>query len=277
MILRTIFYKLPPQLRFLARRIFYLPLDIWESLSGKRDPLTPPRGLIYTGSGDFQAQGEKMLRFFIEKGGLQPDHKVLDVGSGIGRMAAPLTRYLNKNAHYEGFDVIKLGVRWCQKNISTRFPNFHFNYIPINNDLYRADGQDATQFRFPYNDESFDFTIVISVFTHLLPSQAENYLQEISRTLKPDGTCIATFFLLNEESTPLMPTNPAFAFPFNYGHYRLMDEQVKSANVAFEENYLQTQITNSGLIIAQTYYGYWCGRDKAACEDFQDVIILKKI
>lgn len=274
--LRRLFYALPPSFRFAARRLYYLPIDLWELLTGARDALTPPRGLIYTGSGDFRAQGEKMLRFFVEKGGLQPNHTVLDVGSGIGRMAIPMTGYLDKDGRYEGFDAVELGVRWCQKNISSRFPNFHFQYIPLDNDLYRAEGINAAQFQFPYPDQHFDFTIVISVFTHMLPTQVENYLQEIARVLKPGGTCVATFFLLNEDSKKRMSANPAFSFPYDLGHYRLMDERVQSANVAFEEAYLHQQIQAAELTIKQTFYGYWCGRAKVQHKDFQDVMILVK-
>ncbi len=274
--LRKIFYSLPPSLRFIARRWYYFPLDAWGLLTSKRDPLQPPRGLIYTGSGDFQAQADKMLRFFVTKAGLQTEHTILDIGSGIGRMAIPLARYLNKHARYEGFDVVKLGVHWCQQHISKQFPNFRFQYIPLKNDLYRADGADAAQFRFPYADAVFDFTIVISVFTHMLPAQVENYLYEIVRTLKPGGVCVATFFILNEESKQRMPSNPAFVFPYDQGHYRLMDQKVQAANVAFEESYLEEQLHRAGLSVQQFYAGYWCGRAKTECEDFQDILVLKK-
>ena len=275
-ILRKIFYSLPPSLRFAARRGYYFPLDVWALLSGTRHPLTPPRGLVYTGSGDFQAQADKMLRFFVTKAGLQTDHAVLDIGSGIGRMAIPLTRYLDRNGTYQGFDVVKLGVRWCQRHISKGFPNFQFQYIPLKNDLYRADGEDAAQFSFPYPAATFDFAIVISVFTHLLPAQVENYLCEIVRTLKPGGICVATFFVLNEDAKERMPSNPAFSFPYDQGHYRLMDQKVQSANVAFEASYLEEQLQRAGLSVQQQYPGYWCGRAKAECEDFQDILVLQK-
>ncbi len=272
--LRRLYYLLPPAWRFVARRLYYLPTDLWATITNARDPLTPPRGLIYTGSGDFRAQGEKMLQFFVQQGGLQAHHAVLDVGSGIGRMAAPLTRYLNTQGQYEGFDVVALGVRWCQKHISTRFPNFRFRYVPLNNDLYRANGADAGQFRFPYADATFDFTMVISVFTHLLPAAAENYLHEIARTLRPGGVCVATFFIWNH--TAAQGNHPTFDFPFDHGHYRLMDAKVQSANVAFDEAWLQEKVCSARLHLQAIHYGYWCGRNKEQTTDFQDIIIIKK-
>ena len=274
--LRRLYYALPPALRFAARRLWYAPIDIWESLNGKRDPLTPPSGMIFTGGGGFRKQGSRMVKIFHEQAGLQSQHRVLDVGSGIGRIAVALSSFLDGKGIYEGFDVVPAGVRWCKKHIAARFPHFRFQYIPLANDLYRAEGLPALRFAFPYPDADFDFACVISVFTHMLPGEVTQYLHEISRTLRPGGRCCCTFFLLNAESEQLMPGNPAFAFPYNRGHYRLMDERVQAANVAYEEKWLEGQIGQSGLALEAVHYGYWCGRAKEACLDFQDVIILRK-
>ena len=40
---------------------------------------------------------------------LSPDHRVLDIGCGTGRMAIPLTSFLSKKGSYEGFDIVR---RW---------------------------------------------------------------------------------------------------------------------------------------------------------------------
>jgi SAM-dependent methyltransferase len=272
---RRLYYVLPPSLRFVARRLYYLPIDVWETLSGRRDPLTPPRGMIYTGSGDFRAQGARMAAIFQQYAGLEPQHRVLDVGSGIGRIAAALTGVLKGGGSYEGFDVVKMGVRWCSRHITTRFPNFQFQFVPLGNDLYRSDGLSASRFTFPYPDADFDFVCVISVFTHLVPAEVERYLQEIRRVLRPGGRCCCTFFLLNAESERLSAGNPHFNFPHDYGHYRLMDARVQSANVAYREQWLREQCDRYGLELEPVQYGYWCGRAKESCIDFQDVVVIK--
>ena len=57
-----------------------------------------------------------------------------------------------------------------------------------------------------------------------------------------------------------------------------MDEQVQSANVAYDELYLlQKMIGPAGLKAEQVHYGYWPGREKQACKDFQDILVLKKV
>ncbi len=275
--LRSLYYALPPAMRFRARRLWYAPLDLWESISGKRDVLTPPRGLIFTGGGDFRAQGDRMAEVFRRHAGLLPRHRVLDIGSGIGRIAVPLTGILDASGSYEGFDVVEMGVRWCQKRISTRFPRFQFRYVPLANDLYRADGQEADQFRFPYADADFEFACAISVFTHFLPDEVEQYLRETSRVLKPGGTFCATFFLLNAASEALLPGRTQFAFPHDHGHYRLMDERVRAANVSFREDWLRALAQGCGLGIEAIHYGYWCGREKGECIDFQDVVVFRRM
>lgn len=276
--LRKTYYALPPQYRFRARRFAYLPIDFWESLTRKRLPMTPPRGMIYTGSGDFVKAGNWWQQFFVEQAGLKPLHKVLDVGSGIGRIARGLTFVLKEEngGSYNGFDAIKLGVDWCTKNISSQHPNFHFQYVPLENDLYRNDGQNAAQFTFPYPDNSFDFVILTSVFTHMLPEEVEWYLFEIQRVMVKGGTCVATFFILDDATRQVLKTKTDFHFPYDYGHYALMDDNVKAANVAFDADFLEGIIADSGLKIAKKIDGFWrLGKRESDVQDFQDVLILK--
>ena len=290
--LRKTYYTLPPQYRFLARRLAYLPIDFWESIIGKRLPMTPPLGLIYTGSGDFVKAGDWWRHFFINQAGLKPSDRVLDVGSGIGRIARGLTSFLNfeneldeeetdltysYTGTYNGFDAIKLGVDWCTQNITPQYSNFRFQYVSLENDLYRNDGQKAAQFTFPYPDDSFDFVILTSVFTHMLPDEVERYLFEIQRVMVEGGTCVATFFILDEITCGILNTKTDFNFPYDYGHYALMDDKVKAANVAFDSDFLEKIIAESGLKVDKKIDGFWrLGKRETDVQDFQDVVILHK-
>jgi ubiquinone/menaquinone biosynthesis C-methylase UbiE len=275
--LRKAFYTLPVSWRYTARKLYYFPIDLIEGITGKRDALTPPKGMIFTGSGDFRQQGRDLVKIFEELGGLQPNHRVLDIGSGIGRIAVGLTEYLNKEGGYDGFDVMERGVLWCQKNITSRFPNFKFLYTPLKNDLYRDDGASADAFRFPYDDNSFDSIILTSVFTHMMDTEVKHYMGEIQRVLKPTGKCFATYFLLDEVSKRGIKTKDSFNFPYDYGHYRLMDDKVKSANIAFEMDYLKKElVAENKLKLDAIHLGWWSGRDRNKCESFQDIVILEK-
>src|SRR5205085_6486747 len=65
------------------------------------DELLPPPALARSVGGEFRATGAEFLRYFIELGGLRPTEHVLDVGCGVGRMAVPLTGYLDAGGRYE--------------------------------------------------------------------------------------------------------------------------------------------------------------------------------
>ncbi len=270
---RRLYYTVPPAWRFAIRRLYYLPIDTWEGLTGQRGELKPPRGLIFTGGGDFRKIGDMLVGYFKEFCGLQPHHRVLDIGSGMGRIAIPLSHFINEKGSYEGFDVVQRGVDWCQKNINTRYPNFQFQYVPLSNDLYREDGENAEKFTFPYENDFFDLCVVNSVFTHMLPGEVAHYFSEIKRVLKPGGVCFATFFLFDDKT--LFPKG--FDFPFSHGYYRLMDEKVKGANVAFDDSFFRKDlIEKNGFWLSRLFYGWWRGLPPQECKEFQDIAIFEK-
>ena len=107
-------------------------------------------------------------------------------------------RWLIENGfqgRYEGFDIVKVGIDWCTENIHSRFDNFRFKLIPLKNDLYRLDTNEmAAELKFPYEENSFDFVFLTSVFTHMLPMDVENYIKEIQRVLVKDKKMLFHFF-----------------------------------------------------------------------------------
>ncbi len=267
---------LPPSFRLFVRRMVFFPADFYNSITGKKENLVPPRGMIYTGSGDYVKTGNLFLKFFIEHCNLLPNNKVLDIGSGIGRIARPLTSYLLPDGSYEGFDLVDSGVNWCKKNISKQFPNFNFQKVNLYNDLYTSKGENAEKFVFPYNDEEFDLVFLVSVFTHMLPDEVDNYMKEIHRVLKKGGKCLATFFVINNNSLSLSKSNK-FRFDISFGNYYLMDEKVQSANVAFKEEFIVDKlIAQNSLTLNKIIYGYWASGKVSDKISFQDVVIIEK-
>jgi len=274
---RKIYYFFPPSIRFLIRRILYLPIDLLNLLTGKNDKMTPPKGRIFIGSGDFKQQGQRLLKVLIDKGGLMPYHRVLDIGCGIGRLAVPLTMYLNKKGSYEGFDIVKSGIDWCKEKVGKKSPNFKFYHIDLKNDLYNLKtSNEAKNFIFPYKDSEFDMVFLFSVFSHMIPADVDNYLYQIHRVLKYDGICVATFFILNEENQTLMQQNDGLQFKHERETYYLLDNNVKEANVAYKEKFLLQMIEKNNLKVERLYNGFWTGRPKNDCVDFQDTLVLKK-
>jgi SAM-dependent methyltransferase len=270
-----LYYRLPANWRFIVRRIVYFPADAWAKLTIKQNDLLPPKGKIFTGGGDFKAIGLQSLELFKRFGKLKPHHRVLDIGSGIGRMAIPLTSFINSSGAYYGFDIVEEGVNWCTTEISSRFSNFNFQKVDLINDLYNPYGTiEPVNFVFPYQDASFDFVLLTSVFTHMLDTEISHYLYEIRRVLDVDAHCYATFFILTDNSKSNLELGKStMNFAYDYGHYRLCDNKVVTANIALEQSYLFEIYEKAGLEITHIEHGWWSHGNKT--EEYQDIVIAR--
>ncbi len=266
--IRKLYYALPVQWRFLCRRVLFLPLDIL-TYSKRKKACIPPTGQLFIGSGDFVLTGNRFAERLQQYANLHAESKVLDVGCGIGRLARPLTQIINPPGAYKGFDVVKSGIDWCAKNISIKYPHFHFIYTPLSNDLYNTGGQDASEFVFPYDGNTFTIAAAISVYTHLLPHETNRYLAETARVLQPGGIAFCTFFIDDGQQ----PLPASFNFPVQHNGYALMSEKVSRANVLYQHSFLLEMIERNGLTIKEWVKGRW---NTPTGIDFQDTLVLVK-
>jgi SAM-dependent methyltransferase len=261
-----------------VRRLVFFPEELLDKAFSRRDPLIPPRWMIFVGPGDFIAIGKEFLRHFMELAGLKPSDDVLDVGCGIGRLAIPLTTFLDDRGSYEGFDIVPDGIAWCQNQISPRFPHFRFTLADVYNGVYNPRGRyEASEYVFPYPDTSFDFVFLASVFTHMMPGDMENYLRQVVRVLKPDGRCFITYFLITPEVQALVErgvsTLPMREQP---GGYSTIDRGTPEYDIAFPESAILALYGEVGLeLTAPIQYGTWCGR--ATGLTYQDVLVAHKL
>jgi len=256
---------------------YYKILNIYDAIFHSDIEFLPPRGIRFVGNGDFIKTGNEFVEYFINKAGLKPEHHVLDLGCGIGRMAIPLTKYLNKEGSFEGFDIAEKGIEWCQKNITPKYPNFRFQVADLYNKLYHPKGKYLdTEYKFPYKNNAFDFVYLTSVFTHMLSGGVENYMSEISRVLKPSGRCLITFFILNEESEQLIKEEKSvFSFKNDHGIYRVQNAEVPEDAIAYQEDYLRNLFSKNSIRIKEpVHFGAWCGRSNYL--SFQDIVIAEK-
>lgn len=243
----------------------------------RQPPPQPESNDIFVGDGDYVEISLEFLRYFIEVGGLQRSDSVLDVGSGIGRMAIALTRYLDRqHGRYLGFDPVKKGVEWCRVNITTSFSNFHFRHLDIKNDLYNNQGNIlASEIDFPIKESVIDFVIATSVFTHMYEEDIENYFREMDRVLVGGGKIFSTGYLFEGGSPPRASHGDYLQFSekpmVNRRSYHV-DGYPPLAAVAFQEDYFREIAGSLPGRRMHILPGRWRG---AAGPWFQDVILVE--
>ncbi len=271
---------IPDFLKLTLKQIYYFLIDIIDGLKSRDSMIPPPSMIFIFGDGDFEQIGRDFKNYFIDLASLQPNNRVLDVGCGIGRMAIPLTSYLSQEGEYWGFDIVAMGINWCQSHISPKFSNFHFLHSDVYNKFYNKKGKIlARDFKFNFKDEFFDFVFLTSVFTHMLPFDLENYLSEISRVLKTDGKCLISFFILNEDSERLIHgglSTQNFLYKIDGMNDCLTtNENVPEIAIAYNEKFVEELFKKHGLrIIQPIHYGSWCKRNTFL--SYQDIIVAAK-
>jgi SAM-dependent methyltransferase len=198
---------------------------------------------------DFKHSGNDQLEFLVELCGLKPDDRVLDIGCGIGRLAIPLTGYLSARGGYDGFDVAPELIAWCDEEIAADHPNFRFHVADVHTTISnRTGGADPAEYRFPFEDGTFDVAYAGSLYTHLTPAAAENYLRESARVLKPGGRLVATFNVYNDETERLVPGRRLHQYwPHDRGTHRLKEADAPESNVAYAEQYVRGAYAEAGL------------------------------
>jgi ubiquinone/menaquinone biosynthesis C-methylase UbiE len=257
---------------------FLSPFDyMMRAINGKGD--FPPMHLRrHVGSlRDFEKSGTEFmvyLKLFCE---LKPQERMLDIGCGCGLVSLFLLDYIDSHGAYNGMDIHKPSIKWCQKKISTKHPQFNFIHIDVKNRLYNPDGMHtAEDYSFPFKDNSVDVILLKSVFTHMMPNEIDNYVKEISRLLSDEGRCLATFFLLNTEYEEYSKKGlNKLAFIYGDEHCRYMRKGSPESAVAYGESYILDFLRHHGLKLNRpVIYGTWSGRKDGISH--QDMLLLEK-
>lgn len=205
--------------------------------------------------------GEVLFQTIVQHCAVLPSDRILDIGSGCGRVATPFAGYLTGGT-YDGIDIVLPMVQWCRENISSRRPNFQFHHADLSNTLYSSSGGDASHYRFPFRDDCFDVVFATSVFTHLMPASAQQYAREIARVLKKGGgRALLTFYLLNDSFRRRRAegVKDMADFPDQMDGYSVMNRDNPEAVLAFEESDAVRLLTEAGLHIHNLSLGAWSG------------------
>jgi SAM-dependent methyltransferase len=209
--------------------------------------------------------GQLLKRALIEDLGLQPHHRVLEVGCGGGRQALALADYLQPGG-YVGMDIDDVSIRACRAQPALR--KFEFVLADVEAEIYRPEGgTKASEYRFPFDDGSFDFVFLASVFTHMLEDDCAHYAKEIMRVLAPGGTAAVSIFL----HTPSVP-GQAFTFPGRVGSAYVESLEVPTKVVGYDLESFESWFAGgevSGLL------GQWRHNGSAQIRQWQDWVVVR--
>ena len=221
--------------------------------------LLPPEPFQIMNHSDstFFRLGKRYLNLFINGLGLKPDSKVLEIGSGNARIAHSMVNYITEGS-FMGVDVMKPFIDWC-KEAYKDIPYFSFEHIDVSNPYYNTSkSQQPEDFKFDLPDDSYDLIYLTSVFTHIRSKGVENYLKEIKRLLSPNGKCLASYFIIDEETKALMDEGKSrrVFLPFDEHSY-VITHQIPEAAIAYNKEYLLKVYLDLGFKIESVSLGMW--------------------
>jgi SAM-dependent methyltransferase len=229
--------------------------------------LIPPAEALppYARHRDFADAGAAFVRTAAERG-LEPHHRVLDLGCGVGRFAVAFAAFGDDRASYHGLDASAESIGVCNRYIAPDLERFRFHVADVFSAQYRPDvTARAADYRFPFPDDSFDFVFSNSLFTHLTRQDLQRYLHEIGRVLDSGGRTLNTFFLLNAQSRAGIESGKSqLEFPYTTadGIARVKRIDRPEAAIAYEETFIRQAHAQAGLRIEDPIrYGEWPGRE----------------
>jgi len=228
-----------------------------DGLARRRGEILPPRRLLARTSSpspwEFASAG-RVIVTCCRLGGLRPEDRILDIGSGVGRAAIPLTGYLSPAAAYTGIDMWNDGVEWCTKAITPRFPNFTFRHVDLRHAEFNPTGRlSVTTARLPFDDSVFDVVMLVAI-NHLSAEELQALVREGGRVLRPGGTYVGTWFVVDEETKGTLPPD--------------------QAGVACDDQAMRATLASASLRLRAFHPGSWRGGEEAV--SMQDLVIAEK-
>jgi SAM-dependent methyltransferase len=232
----------------------------------------------------FERNGQEAIEFYINTMGMKTSWKILDIGSGIGRKTRPLLNYIDDDGLYVGIDIDDRGVKWCSDNLSPVNNRFVFFTLNVYNSYYNPNGgMRARDIVFPFADDSFDMTVLWSVFTHMHAAEIARYLREIGRVLKVGGKVSASYFVMNEPTKELVQSGQSklnLVHALDAGKSWTNNPNVPEDAIAVDEGWLRQAYADAGLVVIEPIHaGHWRGSGESSGSgslNYQDIVIAQK-
>jgi SAM-dependent methyltransferase len=205
---------------------------------------------------------------------LKPHYRVLDYGCGLGRLAIPLSAFLDPDQDaYRGVDTDRECVE-RNARVFARHGNMRFEHVNLYSTMYNKAGGSFDQLEGRDFGSPFDLAFLFSVFTHILPEDCDQLLRTLCRQLAPGAELFSSWFLLNEATHQAMADGVAGRdFSARHGVARVQFRNVPEGAVAYEEADVLERFAAAGLTDVRIHYGKWRG-----CEDswiYQDIVLAR--
>jgi SAM-dependent methyltransferase len=226
------------KLRRLLRRKDY------DSYRGMRLPPKDLRGVMcgeaFCSNEFFHQSGIVEARRLVARLGYQPDATLVDIGSGLGRLATGMLWEFGDNVNYLGIEVKREFASWCQTHIEALHPSYRFVHLDVINERYNPKGSQsgAGNIRLPLGDSEVDIAYLWGVFTNMGPTELAIYVAEISRVLRSGGRAFLTAFV--EHGVPDVSYNPIGYGPYEHDGSPLLV-------VRYSHEFLLTTFERHGL------------------------------
>lgn len=195
------------------------------------------------GGAKFVRMGDIFARELRQRAGVDEESRVLEIGCGCGRNAFALAPYM-ADGNFIGVDIDRPSIEAARRNRFLKKRGYTFEFLDVDNPEYNPNGRyKASEYVFEFDDASFDVIFLVSVVTHMLPKDLENYLSEIARLLKPGGRLVFSTFLM-DIATHFGPVQ----FHHGEGPWRSSHETIPEICVGYYFDYLRDAMADRGLV-----------------------------
>src|SRR5581483_5847763 len=213
---------------------------------------------------------DKLVRLTRGLGHLPPFsvrmHATSVVGEFGGRRWVRNGKQLTRTLTDVGLDIDPQSIRACRAQPA--LAKFEFLLGDVENEVYNpGGGTRGSEYRFPFDDDSFDFIFLASVYTHLLEEDCANYASEMLRLLKPGGTAAVSTYLQG----PPVP-GQALTFPGRVGAAYVEYPEIPTKVVGYELGTFESWFAGGDVTGMR---GRWRNDGSGELREWQDWVVVR--
>jgi SAM-dependent methyltransferase len=168
---------------------------------------------------------------------------IVELGCGCGRIAYPLKGQWFEGT-FVGVDIDEEMISYCRQ----KFPGDRFKFVlsEHRSKTYSSNSHNVrepgTQKLVIGDTQSKDFIYSISLYSHLLEKELDEYLRETYRLLRPGGLMYLTFFCMEH-----VKLGNRWTFSHQRGSSYIEDERYPEAAVAYRQDFIKDLIKAIGF------------------------------